>query len=135
MREKWQMLSMHGIDFEKGLALYQNKKYTKAVEILPKSGVVPQNQIESFICLGLSHIELNEHLQAEEFLKKALYSLYVFEHHCRASDSTPESIGLLRIMYTQYIELEPAFKIIGLQNYARNCQKKMADLGTKYYWV
>ena len=135
MREKWQMLSMHGIDFEKGLALYQNKKYAKAVEILPKKGVMPHNQIESFICLGLSYIELNEHLQAEEFLKKALYGLYIFEHHCRAYDSTPESIGFLRIMYTQYIELEPAFKIIGLQNHARNCQKKMADLGTKYYWA
>ena len=133
MQEKWQLLSMHGIDFEIGHALYQNKKYAKAVEILPKKGIMPHNQIESFICLGLSYIELNKHMQAKDFLKKALYGLHVFEQDCRTHDSEPESVGLLRIMYTQYDALEPAFNAIGLQDDAKDCNKRMTDLGTKYY--
>lgn len=131
---KWHRLLIWGIDFEKGCALYQNKKYAKAVKILPKNGnIIPQHRIDSFIYLGLSHIELNEHLQAEEFLKKALDELHVFEQDCRADDSESDSVGLLRMMRTQYGELEPAFKIIGLQDYARNCQERMEYLGTKYY--
>ena len=135
MRKKWYMLLLYGIDFEKGCALYQNKKYAKAVEILPKSGIAPQNQIDSFIYLGLSYIELNEHLQAKEFLKKALDDLHVFEQDCRVHDSEPESVGLLRIMHAQYDELGHAFKIIGLHDDVRDCNKRMTDLGTKYYWV